>query len=268
VSTRSFLVSGLVAGLLAGVAAFVVALTVGEPSVDAAIALEESHQHAGDHAHDHAQDHAQDPAHDHAHEDGEDALVSRQTQSTWGLATGTLATGVALGGLVGLVSALAMGRLGRLGPVAATALATLLGFVAMALVPFLKYPANPPAVGEAATIGARTGAYFGFVGVSVATVFAAVVLARWVLARRGVWAGAVAGGAAYVVIVTVAAAAFPAFDEVGDFPGGLLWDFRIGSLLVLAGLWGTLGVALSGLVHRTWERHLHDVARRELAASL
>ena len=41
------------------------------------------------------------------------------------------------------------------------------GFVAVALVPFLKYPATPPAVGSAETIGDRTGYYFAFQLVSL-----------------------------------------------------------------------------------------------------
>ena len=71
-----------------------------------------------------------------------------------------LAVGVALGGLVGLASAFAVGRLGRLTPRQSTGLVAAVGFVGFALVPFLKYPANPPAVGSADTIGDRTALYW------------------------------------------------------------------------------------------------------------
>lgn len=92
---RTFLLLGLVAGLLAGVVAFTVSALVGEPQVDAAIALEEAAAPAHDH--------------DHAHED---AVVSRNTQSTFGLATATIVTGLVLGGGAGLAAAVALGRLG------------------------------------------------------------------------------------------------------------------------------------------------------------
>lgn len=250
--TRSFLVNGLVAGLLAGIAAFVVAFTLGEPPVDAAIALEESHSHAA----------TTEPSHD------EVSVVSRATQSTWGLATGTLAIGVVLGGLTGLVSAAALGRLGPLRPTAGTGVVTLLGFVSFSLVPFLKYPATPPAVGDPATIGVRTLAWFGFLAVSLLAVVAAVLLARRLVDRWGGHTAVVAGAGAYLLVVIIAALALPAVDETGAFPAGVLWDFRVASLLVLATTWATIGVVLTGLVRRDWQRHTAIVSRRELAAAL
>ena len=149
-SARAFLVRGLLAGLLAGFAAFLVAHQVGEPHVERAIALEEAGVASGS-AHPDA-----DGTHSHAEEDA-GTEVSRGNQRTWGLATGTLAVGVALGGLVALVSAAVVGRLGRLTPGQSTAVVAAVGFVAVALVPFLKYPATPPAVGSAENIGDRTG---------------------------------------------------------------------------------------------------------------
>ena len=259
-STRTFLVSGLVAGLLAGIAAFVVAFTIGEPSVDAAIALEEAASHATADTHEHSHDEGADSA--------EAPLVSRATQSTWGLATGTLAVGLVLGGLTGLVSAAALGRLGPLRPTAGTAVVVLVGFVSFALVPFLKYPATPPAVGDPDTIGLRTGAYFGFVAISVIAALAAVTLAKRLTGRLGGYGAVVAAVAAYVLVVGVAAAVLPGVDEVGDFPASTLWDFRVASLLVLATLWATIGVVLPWRVDRAWRTHSAAVARRELAAAL
>src|SRR5687768_16511547 len=170
-STRTFLVQGLVAGLLAGIAAFVVAYTVGEPQVDRAIALEEAAgaTAADGHDHTHTDDPADDAAAGHSHDD-EDAVVTRATQSTLGLATGTLAIGVVLGGLTGLLAAVGLGRLGGLRPAASTALVALLGAVSFSIVPFLKYPATPPAVGSGETIDNRTALYFGFLAVSVLAV--------------------------------------------------------------------------------------------------
>lgn len=261
-STRTFLVHGLVAGLLAGIAAFVVAYTVGEPQIDKAIALEEA---ASATATDHEHDGRATAGHSH---DEEDAVVSRSAQSTWGLATGTLGIGIVLGGLTGLLAAVGLGRLDGLRPAASTALVVLLGAVSFSVVPFLKYPATPPAVGSGETIDDRTAVYAGFLAVSVLGVLLAVAIARRAACRWGGVPGVLAGLAAYVLVVVVAAIAFPKIDELGDFPAGLLWDFRVSSLLTLLAMWAVIGAVLTALVERTWQRHRAVEARRELAASL
>lgn len=258
-TTRTFLVHGLLAGLLAGVAAFVVAYTVGEPQVDRAIALEES---AGATADPHHEDGA---TASHSHDD---AAVSRTTQSTLGLATGTLAIGVVLGGLTGLLAAVGLGRLGDLRPAASTASVALLGAASFSVVPFLKYPATPPAVGSGETIDSRTAWWFGFVAVSVLGVLAAVAVARWAARRWTAVPGTITGATAYVAVVTVAALAFPQVDELGGFPASVLWDFRVSSLLTLLAMWGVLGAVLTALVDRTWRQQEAVEAQRAYAAAL
>ncbi|WP_224276366.1 CbtA family protein [Nocardioides lacusdianchii] len=261
-TTRTFLVHGLLAGLLAGVAAFVVAYTVGEPQVDRAIALESAGATADHHHEDGA---TASDSHSHSHDD---AAVSRATQSTLGLATGTLAIGVVLGGLTGLLSAVGLGRLGSLRPAASTALVALLGAVSFSVVPFLKYPATPPAVGSGETIDSRTALWFGFVAVSVLGVLAAVAVARWAARRWSGVPGTIAGATAYAVVVAVAALAFPKVDELGGFPASILWDFRISSLLTLLAMWAVIGAALTALVDRTWRRQEAVEAQRAFAAAL
>ena len=249
---RAFLVRGLLAGLVAGILAFIVAYTVGEPPVDAAITLEEA-----------ASAHEPAPA-------GEEvgSPVSRADQSTWGLATGTLALGIAFGGVVGLVSAFAAGRIGRLRPSQSTALVALIGFVAVGLVPFLKYPATPPAVGNPDTLSSRTLEYFSMLSISVLAAIGAVLLARRLLDSLGAyWTILVATGA-YLVVVILAGVLLPTVNEIGDFPGDTLWSFRVASLLTIATLWAGIGVVLTGLVGRLYEREASAIARRDLAASL
>ncbi|MCW2738505.1 CbtA family protein [Nocardioides sp.] len=266
-STRTFLVHGLLAGLLAGVAAFVVAFTVGEPQIDKAIALEEAAGAPASDGHDH--EHAGSAGEAEAgHSHGEEATVSRSTQSTLGLATGTLAIGIVLGGFTGLLAAVGLGRLGGLRPAASTALVVLLGAVAFSIVPFLKYPATPPAVGSGETIDSRTALYFGFVAVSLVAVVAALAIARRAARQWGGVPGVVAGATTYVVVVVVAALAFPKVDELGGFPASILWDFRISSLLTLLAMWAVIGAVLTVLVDRTWRRHSELQAKRELAAAL
>ena len=63
----------------------------------------------------------------------------------------------------------------RLRPRALSVLLAAGAFVAVYLVPFLKYPPNPPAVGQSDTIGDATGWYLVMVLVSVVLAIAAVL---------------------------------------------------------------------------------------------
>lgn len=214
------LVRGMIAGLLAGLLAWAFAWLAGEPSVDAAIGFEE----AGEHEH------------------GVE-LVGRAVQSTIGLGVGVVLVGVALGGIVALAFAFCYGRVGK-GGVLATALGVALGgWVCAGLVPFLKYPANPPGVGAGSTIDDRSGLYFAFVLCSV--VFAVAAVYAW---RR--FGATLAAGGGYVVAVAVVAWLLPAVDEVPRaFPADTLWDFRIASMSLQFVLWAGIGVVF-GLLAR------------------
>jgi hypothetical protein len=272
-TARAFMVRGLLAGLVAGFAAFLVAYAVGEPHVDTAISIEQSGAHgdeiAGGHTHSPGEGQGTEAdGHTHPHGERQGTEVSRGNQRTWGLLTGTLAVGVALGGLVALGSAGVLGRLGRLQPGQSTAVVSLVGFVAFALVPFLKYPANPPAVGSAATIDSRTALYFGFVAVSLAAAVVAMYATLKLRERIGTYCGLIAGAAGYLVVMVVAGQVFATVDEVGDFPGDTLWFFRRAALFTLATMWGVLGVVLTGLVGRLAAAQAVDAHRREFAASL
>src|SRR6201999_1324960 len=108
----------------------------------------------------------------------EPEMVSRKVQRNIGLLTGVVVYGAAMGGIFALVFAFAYGRLRIADPRALSAWLAFLGFVTIALVPGLKYPANPPAVGQPETIGVRTAAYFLFIAFSIAAMVLAVQVGR------------------------------------------------------------------------------------------
>ncbi|GGS47736.1 CbtA family protein [Actinokineospora fastidiosa] len=243
-TVRSLLVWGLLAGLVGGLLAFGFASVFGEPAVERAIALEESaggHSHGGD-GHSHAEEPTEEPA---------DEPVSRAFQATGGLGIGAVAYGLGLGGLFGIAFAFAYGRVGRLTP-RATALALAgFGYVAVVLVPFLTYPANPPAVGQAGTIEERTALYFAMIAVSVVAAVLAGAATTRLTPRLGGWPAGVLAAVGYVVVVTAVAKLLPSYREVPDgFPGDLLWEFRIASLGTSAVLWAGIGVVFAVLLHR------------------
>ncbi|MFC4857725.1 CbtA family protein [Actinophytocola glycyrrhizae] len=248
---RALLVAGLLAGLIGGVLAFGFAAVAGEPPVEVAIAIEE--QGTGGH------DHGESGGHDHG---AEVAEVSRDVQSTFGLAIATCAFGAALGGLFALAFAFANGRIGTPTPRATAWTVTAVGFVAFAFVPYLVYPPNPPAVGQAETIGERTAVYFAMAGLSVVL---AVVAVR--VSARFSWLGRVGAGIGYVAAVAVVAALLPAFHEVpDDFPAQTLWEFRLASLGTQAVLWSTIGVVFAALLDRVAQRETKRATEAGLAA--
>lgn len=229
---RGLLIRGMLVGFAAGLLAFGFAWLLGEPQVNVAIAFE-AHMHRM------------------AGEAPEPELVSRAIQSTAGLLTGIVVYGSALGGIFALVFAYAYGRIGRLSPRATAALLAAAGFVVLIVVPQIKYPANPPAIGEPATIGLRTALYFSMIAVSVISAVAAASTGRHLARRLGVWNGAVAAGAAYVAVIQAAMLVLPPVNEVpAGFPATTLWDFRLASLGVEAVLWTTLGLAFGALADR------------------
>lgn len=264
---RTLLVRGLLAGLLAGLVTFAVAHQVGEPPLEAAIALESTAGGRSDAAGVPAHEHDHEETADHSHAE-EDALVSRTVQRTVGLGLATALVGVGLGGLLGLAAAIAVGRLGRLTAAQSTAVVASVGFVALALVPFWRYPANPPAVGSAETIGSRTASHFGFAGLSLVVAVLCVVLAVRMAPRLGGYAATLVGLGGYLVVVLTIGSLMPPAADVGAYPAATLWEFRTASLVVLATLWGVLGAALTGTVGRVAAQTQRDLARRELAASL
>jgi hypothetical protein len=229
---RALLVRGMLAGLLAGLLAFSFAWVFGEPQVDLAIGFEEHmHQMAGD---------APEPE-----------LISREVQSTIGLLTGVIVYATAMGGIFALVFAYAYGRVGRLSPRATAAVIAIAGYLALIVVPQIKYPANPPSIGEPETIGMRTALYFTMIALSVIAAVAAVSTARQLTRRLGTWNGAIAAGIAYLVVIAAGMLILPPINEVpADFSATTLWNFRLASLGIELVLWTALALIFGALAER------------------
>lgn len=250
------LLRGMIVGLIAAVLAFGFAKIYGEPPIERAIAFETA-MAAGAHAdadadaqtdtqtdtHAAGTDDGAAATQTHSHAAGEPELFSRATQSGLGLFTGMMVYGAGLGGMFALVFAFAWGRMGALGPRGTSAVLALLGFIAVILVPGLKYPANPPSVGDGETIMLRTQLYFAMLVLSVAGMGLAVWLASRLRAAQGVWTSTILAGAALAVGLAVAALMLPGIDEVPEgFPASLLWQFRMASWGIQAVLWAGIGL--------------------------
>jgi predicted cobalt transporter CbtA len=249
----TLLVRGMLVGLAAAALAFAFASIFGEPAVSTAISFEDSHAVAGGHDHSAATGAAQEPE-----------LVSRDVQSTIGLATAVGVYGLAFGGLFALGFAFAYGRIGALSARASSGVLALGAFLVVFVVPYLKYPANPPAVGQSDTIGYRTTWYFVLVLISVLVAIGATVLARRLVGRLGSWNAVLTGVLGYVALMAVAALLLPGVNEVpAGFPADVLWNFRIASLGTQLVLWTALGL-LFGIFT---ERRLRRVASKPTTIS-
>jgi Probable cobalt transporter subunit (CbtA) len=224
---RRGLVAGLVAGLLAGAFAFV----VGEPRVEDAIEIEELSS-AG----------------------MSDWVVSRDEQRG-GLFLATALYGIAVGGLFALGFAVLRGRgASRTDWQLSTRLAAAL-FVAVCLVPFVKYPANPPAVGDPETLADRTESYLVLIAGSLLALLAASRVAWSIRDDAQPWVRPLLGAGTFLAAAGGLALALPGIDEVApDFPASLLWEFRISSLGTQAVLWAALGVGFGIASHRAATR--------------
>ncbi|CAN3984764.1 Predicted cobalt transporter CbtA [Kitasatospora purpeofusca] len=270
------LLRGLLAGLIAGLVAFVFAYTVGEGPVSDSIAQEQASSAPAGH-HDHGGGSAaaagtgDAAAHEHEAADAggeEEELVSRDLQSTAGLATGVLVYGVAVGGIAALAFCFALGRVGRFGPRATAALVAGAAFVTVYFVPFLKYPANPPAVGNPDTIGKRTALFFLMIALSVLIGVAAVILGKRLAPRLGTWNATVAAGLGYAVVMAVLAFVLPPNDDAipDGFPAALLWDFRLASIGLQVVLWTGFALLFGTLADRALAPAAPTAERAPVAA--
>jgi len=229
---RTLLICGLLAGIAGGLLATGFAEIAGEPAVNKAIACEEQ------------------PDKTEGISPGPE-LVPRDIQRSFGLLTAAVVYGLALGGLFALVFAFVYGRVGKASPARTSLWLAAGAFVTVFLVPFVKYPSNPPSIGNPDTIDRRTALYLTMVAISLLAAVAAARL-RVVLARR------MSGGhatllaiAAYLVVVIVAGLALPGIHEVPKgFPATTLFNFREASVGIQLVLWTTVGLIFAVLAPR------------------
>jgi predicted cobalt transporter CbtA len=214
----------MLVGVLAGLLVFLAAHWLGEPQVDRAIAFET--------AADQAKDEAPEPE-----------VVSRHVQKTFGLFTAAVVYGAALGGIFSLVFAYSYGRVGPTRPRSLSAFLAFIGFVAIAFVPSLKYPANPPAVGNPDTIGVRTGAFFLMILISIMAAVLSLKVSRFSTRRFGSWNGGLLAVGLFIMVVGLCAYALPVINEVpAGFPADVLWRFRLAAWALQAVLWAAIGL--------------------------
>lgn len=170
------------------------------------------------------------------------------------IAAGTV-LGLSIGALFGIVFAYARDSLpGSSNKKKALVLAGVMWLV-LFIIPALKYPANPPAVGDPETISFRQSIYLAFLAISG---FSTLVLAFVYRKLGAVRAKKAIVPAAYAAIMAVAFVAMPPNPDEIAAPMDLVVSFRIASAFTMSMFWGLLGIMLGAL----WDRlKPHETAK-------
>jgi hypothetical protein len=237
-------------GVVAGLVCFAFSRVLIEPLIGAAVDYEAAREDA--------ESDLAGAAHEHGHE-----LFTRSIQENVGAAVGVIAFAVSMGVLFAVAYTVLRAVLARRGfRPDGTGMALLLaaGMCAtVAVVPGLKYPANPPTVGLPDTIGARSSAFLTMTVLSVLAACAAVAVALVLSRRWGGWRASAIGFAGYIVAMVTAAVLLPGFHEVpgpltgagglvlNGFPAETLAEFRVYSMLDHAVMWFAIGVCWAAL---------------------
>jgi hypothetical protein len=278
---KKLILRGMLAGGIAGLLAFVFARIFAEPKIQAAINYESARDAAQD-ALDKAQGISAPPP-------GPD-IFSRTIQANLGIGVGIVAFGIAMGALFAVAYCVCLGRVGRLKPRSISLLVAAGGFLGMYLVPFIKYPANPPSIGHPDTIGTRGALYLTMVLCSVAFLIGAVLLGQRLRSRVGNWNASLIAGASFIIAIGIVMISLPSlgelafnranFGKVGTetppplrdasgkivfpgFPADILFTFRLYSVGAQLILWTAVGLVFAPLADRVLTPARPQSAARE-----
>ena len=122
-------------------------------------------------------------------------------------------------------------------------------FVALFLIPTLKYPANPPAVGNPDTIYSRESFYFGFIAISgFSSLALALLYAKKIVDKNNRPSKSKENIAIpvllYAIIMASSYLLFPPNPDRITIPIDLVTNFRIATAFTIGIFWGLMGIIL------------------------
>lgn len=230
--TLTFIAVSLLSGIIAGTVLALVNQGVVEPFIERAIGIE--NQKAV------AQGEMIDPAAMNAY---------RLWQKEGSVGAGAL-LGLSYGALLGVVFAYSRKSLPGKNNVARAVLLAGIMWVVIYLAVAVKYPANPPAVGNPDTINLRMTLYVAMLGISGAAALGSAFIYKKMGPQKSAARKAVAP-AVYIAVVIAAVFALPANPDAVTAPMDLVNGFRVASASTMAMFWLVLGAVLGVLWDRT-----------------
>lgn len=230
----------LSSGVIAGIILAFLNLGIVEPTIDKAIALEVQKQVSS----------------------GENVNMSelidyRYWQKAGAFAGGAI-YGAGLASLFGVVFVFARSKLpGKNNKQKAILLAGIMWLVLFLMVA-LKYPANPPAVGDPETIYYRETLYVGYILISGLAALGMAVI--WIRTRMN--SKKIIIPLMYAAIMVTAYVVMPSNPDKIEISMDLIQTFRIVTAITIGVFWGTLGIIFGSL----WDKFLSR--EQTLAAKL
>jgi predicted cobalt transporter CbtA len=227
--TSLFIIIVLLSGCLAGTIHGLVNLVLVEPFLDSAIAIENENMFASGEA-----------------ENTPEFWIEYSAYRTWQKGGQILAgaiLGTSVGALFGLVFAYAKNILPGTSMLKKSMFLALLMWVTLYIIPFMKYPANPPTVGDPETIVLRQMLYVAFIAISGLGAFGFYHIYKKVNKKVVAFAG-------YAAFITAVFVFMPANPDEITAPENLVNSFRISSAVGVSIFWLAVGVILGGLWHK------------------
>jgi hypothetical protein len=215
------LISGALAGLVHGTVNF----TIVEPYLDQAIGLENESLFASG-----------------EEENNLEFWAEYESYRIWQKSGQILAgviLGIAMGSLFGIVYSLSRNSLPGKNDVAKAMILSGIMWVTIYLVPFLKYPANPPTVGENETVVLRTFLYLLLIAISGISALGFYKLSTRLQNNKKYFA--LFG---YIIFISVIFFVMPENPDVITAPMNLVNEFRLVSVLGVSSFWGSVGIIL------------------------
>jgi predicted cobalt transporter CbtA len=229
--TLTFIAITLLSGAIAGTILATINIGIVEPYIDQAIDIENQNTIA-----------AGEPV------DLLEYNNYRMWQKGGEIAAGTI-LGTSIAALFGVVFAYSRSSLpGSNNKKKALILAGIMWFV-LFLIPVLKYPANPPAVGDPETIYYRQSLYIGYLAISGLSALALAFLYRKIGKVR--LKKKVIVPAIYAALMAGAYLAMPSNPDAINAPMDLVTGFRIASGFTMSIFWALLGIILGAFWDRT-----------------
>ena len=221
------LLSGAFAGLIHGVVNFAIV----EPYLDQAIGIENQNLFAsGD---------EKDTPQFWAEYDG-----YRDWQKSGQILAGVI-LGISMGSLFGIVFALSKHSLPGCNYVKKSVILACVMWFTLIFLPFLKYPANPPTVGEEDTVILRSILYLSFIAISGIGAVVFYQVSKKINSNKKF-----VSLVGYGIFMSVAFIAMPANPDEITAPMSLVDEFRFMSILGISSFWISVGIIL-GLF---WQR--------------